>query len=491
MMINLRDDAALPSPLRGEGRRERSERGVRGVRAENYATTPHPRPLSPEGRGENGLARAAILAVVLFISSANAADKVISYDKDVMPIFRRNCTSCHRAGKAKGDLDLSTFAALLKGGKHGPSLKPGDHSLVHQISGEKPKMPEDGDSLTPAEVATITAWVNQGGKDDTPAVVARTEPPKYKVQPVISAIAYSPDGKVLAVSGYHEVLLHKADGSGVIARLICESPRIESLTYSKDGKLLAACGGAPGLYGQVLIWETADNKLKAAYKVGIDSLFGISFSPEADKVAFGGADKTMRMISIADGKELLKFDNHADWVFGTAFTKDGKRLLSGSRDKAMKLIDVTNGQLIDDINKLLEPILCMSRDPNADVIAYGGELGTPRIYKMAENQQRTAANNDTNMMKTLERQPGPVCAIAYSPDSKLLAVGSTTGEVRLYNPADGKRGATLSGHNGAVFSIAFNPDGKTITTGGFDGMIRIFETDGKLVKTFSPVTITN
>lgn len=433
----------------------------------------------------------AALLFALVPLAANAADKTISFDKDVMPIFRRNCTSCHRAGKAKGDLDLSTFAALTKGGKHGPSLKPGDHNLITQISGDKPKMPEDGDPLTPVEVATIAAWVKQGAKDDTPAAIVRTEPPKYKVPPVISAIAYSPDGKVLAVSGYHEVLLHNADGSGVIARLICESPRIESLAYSKDGKLLAACGGAPGVYGQVLIWETADNKLKAAYKVGIDSLFGISFSPEGDKVAFGGADKTARMISIADGKELLKFDNHADWVFGTAFTKDGKRLLSGSRDKAMKLIDVSNGQLIDDINKLLEPVMCMSRDPNADVIAYGGGLGTPRIYKMAENQQRTAANNDTNMMKTLERQAGPVCAIAFSPDSKLLAVGSTTGEVRLYNPADGKRGATLSGHNGAVFTIAFNPDGKTVTTGGFDGTIRIFEIGGKLVKSFTPVALTN
>jgi hypothetical protein len=79
----------------------------------------------------------------------------------------------------------------------------------------------------------------------------------------------------------------------------------------------------------------------------------IAFSPDGQRVAFGCADKTVRMIAVSDGKELMKFDNHSDWVFGTTFTVDGTRLLTGSRDRAMKLINVANGQFIDDINKLL------------------------------------------------------------------------------------------------------------------------------------------
>ena len=50
-------------------------------------------------------------------------------------------------------------------------------------------------------------------------------------------------------------------------------------------------------------------------------------------------------------------------MFGTLFTVDGQRFLTGSRDRAMKLVDARSGQFIDDINKLLEGILCIARHP--------------------------------------------------------------------------------------------------------------------------------
>src|SRR5688572_18737020 len=48
--------------------------------------------------------------------------KAVSYFKEVVPIFKRSCNGCHHPGKLKGDLDLTTYAALQKGGKHGASF---------------------------------------------------------------------------------------------------------------------------------------------------------------------------------------------------------------------------------------------------------------------------------------------------------------------------------------------------------------------------------
>ena len=123
------------------------------------------------------------------------------------------------------------------------------------------------------------------------------------------------------------------------------------------------------------------NSLVKAFKITSDSLYGVSFSPDAERVAFGCADKTVRIISIHDGKELMKFDNHSDWVFGSTFTVDGKRLLTGSRDRAMKLIDVENGQFIDDINKLLEGILCIARHPKEDTVFMAARWERPASIK--------------------------------------------------------------------------------------------------------------
>jgi WD40 repeat protein len=242
----------------------------------------------------------------------------------------------------------------------------------------------------------------------------------------------------------------------MIARLVGEAPRIESVVFSPDGKQLAVSGGAPARFGEIQIWDAAGHQELHSYKVSNDSLFGVSFSPDGDRIAFGCSDKTVRVISVADGKELMKFDNHSDWVLGTLWTVDGKRLLSGSRDRAMKLINVTNGQFIDDINKLLEGVMCMARHPKEDIVAYGGDLGTPRIYRIAENQGRTAANNDVNQVREFERQPGPVCSIAYNSDGSQVAVGNMNGEVRVYKSADGSRVATLKENQGAVFALKFH-----------------------------------
>src|SRR5437879_2482256 len=80
-------------------------------------------------------------------------------------------------------------------------------------------------------------------------------PRVYARPPVATSLDSSADGSLLAVSGYHEVLLYKADGSAVVGRLVGMSEQIQSLKFSPDGTLLAACGGSPGRFGEVQVWD--------------------------------------------------------------------------------------------------------------------------------------------------------------------------------------------------------------------------------------------
>jgi len=440
------------------------------------------------------------IIVLLSTLAARAADKPVSYYHDLVPIFKRSCTGCHQPAKLKGQLDITSYVAFKKGGKHGPGFlagKPKESAIIDEISGDEPSMPKEGDPLSTTEIAMIERWIVEGATNDTPANADSyklTAAPEYSQPPVISALAFSQDGRLLAVSGYHEVLLHGGAESNIVARLVGESPRIESLAFSPDGKKLAVAGSAPARFGEVQIWDasttgTALAPLKS-FKVSLDSIYGISWSPDGTRLAFAGADKVVRIISAADGKEQVKFENHSDWVFATTWTTNGQRILTGSRDKAMKLIDASNGQFIDDINKLLEGVVCFARHPKEDIVAYGGDLGVSRIYKISENQGRTAANNDSNLQKEFERMPGPVQAIAYSPDGTNICVGSVGGEARIFNTNDKKRVATLKGHEGAIFAIAWHPTTNLVVTGGFEGKLRVFEaTKGELVRMFVPVPL--
>src|SRR5262249_39676845 len=153
-----------------------------------------------------------------------------SYYREIRPILVQNCQGCHQPAKASGGLIMISHAALLKSGDSDlPGIVPGkpdESEILTQITsqdGKPPVMPRGKDPLPQHQVELIKKWIEQGAKDDTPpsarlAVVDADHPPTYTLPPVITSLDYSPDGNLLAVAGYHEVLLHKADGSTLVAR---------------------------------------------------------------------------------------------------------------------------------------------------------------------------------------------------------------------------------------------------------------------------------
>ena len=58
-------------------------------------------------------------AVLLFAASASAEDAPVSFYKDVRPVLVSNCNACHKPDKMKAELDMTTFAGLMKGGSTG------------------------------------------------------------------------------------------------------------------------------------------------------------------------------------------------------------------------------------------------------------------------------------------------------------------------------------------------------------------------------------
>ena len=177
-------------------------------------------------------------------------------------------------------------------------------------------------------------------------------PPVYTRLPVIPALAFSPDGSLLAVAGFHEVLLWKADGSELVARLVGLSERIESLAFSPDGKKLAVTGGRPARMGEVQVWDVAKRKLALSVPVTFDTVYGASWSPDGTKIAFGCADNTVRAIDAKTGEQILFMGSHNDWVLDTVFSADGSHVISVGRDMTAKLTEVATQRFIDNITSI-------------------------------------------------------------------------------------------------------------------------------------------
>lgn len=443
----------------------------------------------------------------LFAQDPEATEETqpVSFYRQVRPILQRHCSGCHQPAKKGGKLLLTSFADFKKGGENGESFTPGqpDESLIlDYISGEDPEMPLNAEPLSQKQVDLISQWIKEGAKDDTPAglkeVVSAENPPTYARPPVITALAYSPDSQQLAVSGFQEILLHKADGSERPARLVGRSQRIESLAYSPDGKRIGAVGGTPALFGEAQVWNTADHTLALSMTLAPDTLFGASFNDKGTQLAFGGADNRARVIDIKEGKQIMRFDAHADWVFGTTFSLKNDHLITVSRDMSMKLVIVENAQFVDNITSITPGALKgglvdVERHPGKEEVLTGGADGEPKLYKIFRTQARKIGD-DFNRIRSYAKLPGRIFDLQFNKDGSQFVVGASTatgGSARIYETDTGKLLHELPEIESPIFAVAFRPDGGQVAIGGFDGQVRLYDAKtGKLLKSFIPVPIT-
>jgi WD40 repeat protein len=440
---------------------------------------------------------AATALGALFAAPARAQAPV-SFHKDVRPILMKRCAGCHQPSSRSGKFSVTSYAAVKSGGVSGAGFvsgKPGDSPLYKTVSGKSPTMPKGGPPLSQKEQETLRLWITQGGRDDTPVAkdpISQEHPPVYTNPPVVSALAYSPDGEVLAVSGYREILLHKGDGSAPIGRLVGRSQRIESLAFSPDGKYLAAVGGTSCRFGELQLWDVAEKKLVKSVEIGFDVLYGVSFSPDGKQVAFGGAEKSVYLYSVPECAQVIKFDNHSDWVFGTTFTRDSKHMVSTSRDKAIKMVEIATKNFVDDINYQVYNggYLAIARNPATDEVAVGGEEGIVRYYSIYKKAARTMNREDHNLLRTYEKTGNPIFSLAFNQDGSMLAVAGRFPEVWVFKTAETKPFLKLKGFEGSVHSLVWHPKNGQLAVAGFDGSVRLYAVpSGELVKTFVPVPL--
>jgi mono/diheme cytochrome c family protein len=110
-----------------------------------------------------GIGLAAWLGLVAAGTATEAEDA--SFRDKVAPILERRCIRCHGGSSPKGNLSLTTAAAMLKGGDTGAAVVPGEPAeslILDMIAGDPPEMPQKDKPLSQQEVADIRRWIEQG-----------------------------------------------------------------------------------------------------------------------------------------------------------------------------------------------------------------------------------------------------------------------------------------------------------------------------------------
>lgn len=410
----------------------------------------------------------------------------LSYYKDILPIFRAACIGCHGDKNPSGGLTLSSYASLMKGGKGGAALIPGnsrDSRLVRYLLGTlQPQMPIGG-SLKPAEIERIRRWIDAGAiegvRRETQGVSNKSSRPP--VASPVMALAFSPDGKTLAAGVYKEVQLWDMESHRQVKTWSGHADAVHALAFTKDGKRLAAGGGTPGESGEVKLWDVEKGLEIRTLGEHTDVVNALAFSPDGTKLASGSVDKSIKLWDLSAGKALHTLRDHSDAVWGLAWSPDGKFLASCGADKSVKVWDTDTAKRLYSITAHGDIVYDVEFSPDGKSLISSGADKLVRVWNFGAER--------SEMARTLTGHAHTVHAATFAPDGKLVATASADKSVKVWSWDDGNNIRTLRDAKDWIYVIRFSPDGKWIAAGTWDGAVLIWNvTDGKLERRLSTLT---
>lgn len=257
--------------------------------------------------------------------------------------------------------------------------------------------------------------------------------------------------------------LLSAQGGFFTARLPSPAGPVNSVAY--DPAMPARLAGA-GQDDRVTIWNTA-TRTTVATLTGSSPFYAVAFDKRGGFLAGAEQDGTTVLWNARSLKRLGSVSRHGDAFDTVAFSPDGETLATAGDDGTVTLWSTRTRQLTGSYDV---------GNGTISGIAFSGD-GKWLAAACADHDIRLwdRARPATTPPRLLRGHTELVRAVAFSPNSGMLASGDDDGTVRLWNPRTGSQLGVLTGVGAQVRAVAFNPDGTRLAAAGDDDAVRLWD----------------